>query len=65
MKPKVLGSILVGGTAIVTGAGLFLPETALATGSVMLGGCAFVVSLYAWTQTAKQRVSTKMLEQLR
>jgi hypothetical protein len=65
MKPKVLGWILVGGAAVVTGAGLFLPATTLATGSVMLGGSALVVSLYAWTQAARQRISTKMLEQLR
>jgi len=65
MKPKVIAWSLVGGTAIVTGTGLFFPQMELAAGSVLLGGCAVVMALYTWTQAAKQRIGTKMLEQLR
>jgi hypothetical protein len=49
----------------VTGAGLLSPVPALAIGSIIFGGCAFVMALREYMHTARQRLSPGMFEQLR
>ena len=65
MKTQPLAWALITGTAAVTAAGAFVPEPALAVGSVVLGGAALVSTLHARVQLARQRISEKMLEQMR
>ena len=65
MKTQRLAWTLVTGTAAVTAVGAFLPEPALALGSVVVGGAALVSTLHARVQLSRQRISEKMLEQLR
>jgi hypothetical protein len=65
MKTQRLAWTLVTGTATVTAVGAFVPEPALAVGSVVLGGAALVSTLHARVQLSRQRISEKMLEQLR
>lgn len=65
MKTQRLAWTLVTGTAAVTAVGAFVPEPALALGSVVLGGAALVSTLHARVQLSRQRISEKMLEQLR
>jgi hypothetical protein len=65
MKTQLLAWTLVTGTAAVTAVGAFVPEPALALGSVVVGGAALVSTLHARVQLSRQRISEKMLEQLR
>ena len=65
MKTQPLAWTLVTGTAAVTAVGAFVPEPALALGSVIVGGAALVSTLHARVQLSRQRISEKMLEQLR
>ncbi len=65
MKTQPLAWTLITGTAAVTAVGAVLPEPALAVGSVVLGGAALVSTLHARVQLARQRISEKMLEQMR
>ena len=65
MKTQPFAWALVTGTAAVTAAGAFVPEPALAVGSVVLGGAALVSTLHARVQLSRQRISEKMLEQMR
>lgn len=65
MKTQTIAWTLVTGTAAVTAVGAFVPEPALAVGSVVLGGAALVSTLHARVQLARQRISEKMLEQMR
>ena len=65
MKTQRLAWTLVTGTAAVTAVGAFVPEPALALGSVVLGGATLVSTLHARVQLSRQRISEKMLEQLR
>jgi hypothetical protein len=64
MKTQPLAWALITGTAAVT-VGAFVPEPALAVGSVVLGGAALVSTLHARVQLSRQRISEKMLEQMR
>jgi hypothetical protein len=65
MKTQLLAWTLVTGTAAVTAVGAFVPEPALALGSVVVGGAALVSTLHARVQLSRQRISEKLLEQLR
>ncbi len=65
MKTQPLAWTLITGTAAVTAVGALVPEPALAVGSVVLGGAALVSTLQARLQLSRQRISEKMLEQLR
>jgi NO-binding membrane sensor protein with MHYT domain len=65
MKTQPLAWTLITGTAAVTVVGALVPEPALAVGSVVLGGAALVSTLHARLQLSRQRISEKMLEQLR
>jgi hypothetical protein len=65
MKTQPLEWTLITGTAAVTAVGALVPEPALAVGSVVLGGAALVSTLHARLQLSRQRISEKMLEQLR
>jgi hypothetical protein len=65
MKTQTLAWALVTGAAAVTAVGALVPQPALAVGSVVLGGGALVSSLYARIQHSRQRISEKMLEQMR
>jgi hypothetical protein len=65
MKTQLLAWTLVTGSAAVTAVGAFVPEPALALGSVVVGGAALVSTLHARVQLSRQRISEKMLEQLR
>lgn len=65
MKIQPFAWALVTGTAAVTAVGAFVPEPALALGSVVLGGAALVSTLHARVQLSRQRISEKMLEQMR
>ncbi|HZA62084.1 MAG TPA: hypothetical protein VE573_04370 [Nitrososphaeraceae archaeon] len=65
MKTQPLAWTLITGTAAVTAVGALVPESALAVGSVVLGGAALVSTLHARLQLSRQRISEKMLEQLR
>ena len=65
MKTQPFAWALVTGTAVVTAVGAFVPEPALAVGSVVLGGAALVSTLHARVQLSRQRISEKMLEQMR
>ncbi len=65
MKTQPLAWTLITGTAAVTAVGAFVPEPAMAVGSVILGGGALISSLQARIQLSRQRISNKMLEQLR
>ena len=65
MKTQRLAWTLVTGTAAATAVGAFVPEPALALGSVVLGGAALVSTLHARVELSRQRISEKMLEQLR
>ncbi len=56
---------LITGTAAVTAVGAFVPEPAMAVGSVVLGGAALVTALQTRIQLTRQRISEKMLEQMR
>ena len=65
MKTQPFAWPLVTGTAAVTAVGAFVPEPALALGSVVLGGAALVSTLHARVQLSRQKISDKMLEQMR
>ena len=65
MKTQPLAWTLITGTAAVTAVGAVVPEPTLAVGSVVLGGAALVSTLHARLQLSRQRISEKMLEQLR
>jgi hypothetical protein len=65
MKTQPLAWTLITGTAAVTAVGALVAEPALAVGSVVLGGAALVSTLHARLQLSRQRISEKMLEQLR
>jgi hypothetical protein len=65
MKTQTLAWALVTGTAAVTAVGALVPEPAIAVGSVIMGGGALISSLHARIQLSRQRISDKMLEQLR
>jgi hypothetical protein len=65
MKTQPLAWALITGATAVTAVGAFVPEPALAVGSVVLGGAALVSTLHARVQLARQRISEKMLEQMR
>jgi hypothetical protein len=65
MKTQPLAWALITGTAAVTAVGAFVPEPGLAVGSVVLGGAALVSTWHARVQLARQRISEKMLEQMR
>jgi hypothetical protein len=65
MKTQPLAWTLITGTAAVTAVGALVPGPALAVGSVVLGGAALVSTLHARLQLSRQRISEKMLEQLR
>ena len=65
MKTQTLAWALVTGVAAVTAVGALVPQPALAVGSVVLGGGALVSSLHARIQLSRQRISEKMLEQMR
>ena len=65
MKTQPLAWALITGTAAVTAVGAFVPEPTLAVGSVVLGGAALVSTLHARIQLSRQRISEKMLEQMR
>lgn len=65
MKTQPLAWALVTGTAAVTAVGAFVPEPAMGVGSVVLGGAALVTALHTRIQLTRQRVSEKMLEQMR
>jgi hypothetical protein len=65
MKTQTLAWALVTGTAAVTAVGALVPEPTLALGSVVLGGGALISSLHARIQLSRQRISEKMLEQMR
>ncbi len=65
MKTQPLAWALITGTAAVTAVGAFVPEPVLAVGSVVLGGAALVSTLHARVQLSRQRISEKMLEQMR
>jgi len=65
MKTQTIAWTLVTGTAAVTAVGALVPEPALAVGSVVLGGAALVSTLHARIQISRQRISEKMLEQMR
>lgn len=65
MKTQTLAWALVTGAAAVTAVGALVPQPALAVGSVVLGGVALVSSLHARIQLSRQRISEKMLEQMR
>ena len=65
MKTQTLAWALVTGTAAVTAVGTLVPEPAMAVGSVILGGGALITSMHARIQLSRQRISDKLLEQLR
>ncbi len=65
MKTQTLAWALVTGTAAVTAVGALVPEPAMAVGSVILGGGALITSMHARIQLSRQRISDKLLEQLR
>jgi hypothetical protein len=65
METKKIAWTLAGGTVAVTGAGLLTPVPALAIGSIIFGGCALVMALREYMHTSRQRLSPRMLEQLR
>jgi hypothetical protein len=65
MKTQPLAWTLITGTAAVTAVGALVPEPTLAVGSVVLGGAALVTTLQARIQLSRQRISEKMLEQMR
>ena len=65
MKTQTLAWALVTGAAAVTAVGALVPQPALAVGSVVLGGGALISSLHARIQLSRQRISEKMLEQMR
>jgi NO-binding membrane sensor protein with MHYT domain len=65
MKIQPVAWTLITGTAAVTAVGAFVPEPAMAVGSVVLGGAALVTALQTRIQLTRQRISEKMLEQMR
>ena len=65
MKTQPLAWALITGTAAVTAVGAFVAVPALAVGSVVLGGAAHVSTLHTRVQLSRQRISEKMLEQMR
>ena len=65
MKIQPVAWTLITGTAAVSAVGAFVPEPAMAVGSVVLGGAALVTALQTRIQLTRQRISEKMLEQMR
>ena len=65
MKTKTVAWGLLTGTAAVTAVGMLVPEPGLAVGSVVLGGAALATSLHVRFQMTRQRISEKILEQMR
>jgi NO-binding membrane sensor protein with MHYT domain len=65
MKTQPFAWTLITGTAAVTAVGAIVPEPALGVGSVVLGGTALVLALHTRIQLTRQRISEKMLEQMR
>jgi hypothetical protein len=64
MKIQPVAWTLITGTAAVTAVGAFVPEPAMAVGSVVLGA-ALITALQTRIQLTRQRISEKMLEQMR
>jgi hypothetical protein len=65
MKTRTIAWALITGTAAVTAVGAFVPESSLAIGSVVLGGVALATAAHVRFQTARKKISEKVLEQLR
>ena len=56
---------LIGGTAIVTGLGIALPELYMAMASMVIGGASLSMALQVYKDSAKRKINKIMLEDLR
>ena len=56
---------LIGGTAIVTGLGIALPESYMAVASMVMGGASLSMALQVYKDSAKRKINKIMLEDLR
>lgn len=65
MKTKSVAWGLLTGAAAVTAVGALVPEPSLAVGSVVLGGTALATSLHVRFQITRQKISQRILEQMR
>ena len=65
MNKRLITIGLIGGTAIVTGLGLALPELYIGMASMVMGGASLCMALQVYKDSAKRKINKIMLEELR
>ena len=65
MNKRLITMGLIGGTAIVIGLGIALPELYIATASMVMGGASLSMALQVYKDSAKRKINKIMLEELR
>jgi len=65
MNKRLITMGLIGGTAIVTGLGLALPELYIGMANMVMGGASLCMALHVYKDSAKRKINKIMLEELR
>ena len=65
MNKRSITMGLIGGTAIITGLGMALPELYIAMASMVMGGASLCMALQVYRDTAKRKINKVILEELR
>jgi hypothetical protein len=65
MNKKLITMGLIGGTALVTGIGIALPELYTGIASMGIGGASLISALQVYKDSARRKINKMLLQELR
>ena len=65
MNKRLITTVLISGTVMLTGIGIVYPELSVGIGSVMMGGTSIVFALQVLKESARRKIDKVILEDLR
>jgi len=65
MNKRLITTVLISGTVMLTGIGIVYPELSVGIGSVMMGGTSIYFALQVLKESAKRKIDKMILEDLR
>ena len=65
MNKRLITTVLISGTVMLTGIGIVYPELSVGIGSVMMGGTSIYFALQVLKESAKRKIDQMILEDLR
>ena len=65
MNKRLITTVLISGTVMLTGIGIVYPELSVGIGSVMMGGTSIYFALQVLKESTKRKIDKMILEDLR